>query len=79
MGITTVMMKTTMKPAFLTEEIAVDQMSIHNTAQNANALKEVEVAVEEQHLLELQVAEAAIRAGLEMGISMIYLKKVGTL
>ena len=49
MGITTVMMKTTMKPAFLTEEIAVDQMSIHNTAQNANALEE-EGAVEElQH------------------------------
>ena len=34
-------------------------------------LKEVEVAVEEIHLLELQVVEAAIRAGLEMGIAMI--------
>ena len=41
MGITTVMMKTTMKPAFLTEEIAVDQMSIHDTAKNANALEEI--------------------------------------
>ena len=55
-------------------EIAVDLMSIHNTAQNANALKEVEVAVEEQHLLELQVTEAAIRAGLEMGIAKILTK-----
>ena len=44
-------MKTTMKPAFLTEEIAVDQMSKHNTAQNANALEEEEGVVEElQHL-----------------------------
>ena len=72
MGITTVMMKTTMKPAFLTEEIAVDQMSIHNTAQNANALEEEEGAVEElQHLLELLLAKAAIRIGLVMGIVMI--------
>ena len=71
MGITTVMMKTTMKPAFLTEEIAVDQMSIHNTAQNANALEE-EGAVEElQHLPELPLAKAAIRIGLVMGIVMI--------
>jgi hypothetical protein len=38
MGIPTVMMKTIMKPAFLMEEIVVDLMSIHNTAQNANAL-----------------------------------------
>ena len=65
-------MKTTMKPAFLTEEIAVDQMSIHNTAQNANALEEEEGAVEElQHLLELYLVEAAIRVGLVMGIVMI--------
>ena len=42
-------------------EIAVDLMSIHNTAQNAYALKEVEVAVEEQHLLELQVANSNAR------------------
>ena len=40
MGITTVMTKTTMKPAFLMEEIAVDLISIHNSAQNANALNE---------------------------------------
>ena len=74
MGITTVMMKTTMKPVFLTEEIAVDQMSIHNTAQNANALEEEEEegAVEElQHLLELQLFEAEIRVRLLMGIVMI--------
>ena len=68
MGITTVMMKTTMKPAFLTEEIAVDQMSIHNTAQNANALEEKEGAVEElQHLQE----EILVIFGLLMGIVMI--------
>ena len=72
MGITTVMMKTTMKPAFLMEEIAVDQMSIHNTAQNANALEEEEGAVEElQHLLELRPSELAIRVGLLMGFVMI--------
>ena len=40
MGITTVMMKTIMKPAFLMEEIAVDLMSTHNTAQNASVLNE---------------------------------------
>ena len=40
MQMATVMMKTTMKPAFLMEEIAVDLMSIHNTAQNVNALNE---------------------------------------
>ena len=40
MGIPTVMMKTIMKPASLMEEIAVDLMSIHRGAQNANALKE---------------------------------------
>ena len=52
-------------------EIAADLMSIQNTAVNAYALKEVEVAVEEQHLLELQVVETEIRAGLEMGLAMI--------
>ena len=53
----TVMMSTTIQPAFLMEEIVVDLMSTHNTAQNANALeKEEEGAVEElQHLLELQL------------------------
>ena len=44
--------------------IAVDQMSTHNTAQNANVLKEVEEAVELQPLLEQLLAEAAIRVGL---------------
>ena len=48
--------------------IAVDLVYWHNTAQNAYALKE---EVELQHLLELQVAEAAIRVGLLMGIVMI--------
>ena len=67
MGITTVMMKTTMKPAFLTEEIAVDQMSIHNTAQNANALEE-EGAVEE--LQHLQEEILVLMVGLLMGIVM---------
>ena len=38
MGITTVMMKTIMKPAFLMEEIAVDLMSIPIIAQNVYAL-----------------------------------------
>ena len=66
------MMKTTMKPASLMEEIAVDLMSIQIIAQNAYALKEEEGAVEElQHLLELQLVEAAIRVGLVMGIVMI--------
>ena len=69
MGITTVMMKTTMKPAFLMEEIAVDQMSIHNTAQNANALEEEEGAVEE--LQHLQEEILVIMVGLLMGIVMI--------
>jgi hypothetical protein len=42
------------------------------TAQKAYALKEeVEEAMEQQQLLELQLAEAAIRAGLEMGIATI--------
>ena len=68
MGITTVMMKTTMKPAFLMEEIAVDQMSMHDTAQNANALEE-EGAVEE--LQHLQEEILVIMVGLLMGIVMI--------
>ena len=68
MGITTVMMKTTMKPAFLTEEIAVDQMSIHNTAQNANALEEEEAVEELQHLQE-EILVIMVR--LLMGIVMI--------
>ena len=47
----TVMMSTTMKPASLMEEIAVDLMSIPLIAQCANALKqEVEGAVEQLHL-----------------------------
>ena len=70
MGITTVMMKTTMKPVFLTEEIAVDQMSIHNSAQNANVLEEEEKeAVEE--LQHLQEEILVIMVGLLMGIVMI--------
>ena len=55
MRMATVMISTTMKAVFLMEEIAVDLMSTHNTAQNAYALKkEQEEAVELQHLLELQ-------------------------
>ena len=66
------MMKTIMKPAFLMVEIAVDLMSIPIGAQIAYALKqEVEAATELQQLLELQIAETAIRAGLEMDITMI--------
>ena len=55
------------------EEIAVDLMLIQIGAQYVNALKEEEgVVVEElQHLPELQLAEIAIRVGLEMGIVMI--------
>ena len=40
MGMVSVMMKTTIKPAFLMVEIAVDLMSTHNSAQNANVLNE---------------------------------------
>ena len=40
MEMASVMMKTTIEPAFLMEEIAVDLISIHNSAQNANALNE---------------------------------------
>ena len=55
MRMATVMISTTMKPVFLMEEIAVDLMSTHTTAQNAYALKkEEEEAVELHHLLELQ-------------------------
>ena len=77
MGITTAMMKTTMKPASLMVEIAVDLMLIHNTAIYVNALREEEEAEDLQHLLELQylpelqLAEAAIKVGLLMGIVMI--------
>ena len=67
-----VMIKTIMKPASLMVEIAVDLMSIQDTAMNAYALKEVvEEAVELQHLLELQLPEAAFRVGLQMGIVMM--------
>ena len=53
-------------------EIAVDLMSIHNTAQNVYALKVEEGAVVElQHLLKLQLAKAAIRDGLLMVFVMI--------
>ena len=40
MEMASVMMKTTIEPAFLMEEIAVDLISIQNSAQNANALNE---------------------------------------
>ena len=40
MQMATVMMSTTMKPAFLMEEIAVDLISIQYSVQNANALNE---------------------------------------
>ena len=71
MKMATVMISTTMKAVFLMEEIAVDLMSTHNTAQNAYALKkEKEEAVELHHLLELQLVETAISI-LEMGIVMI--------
>ena len=40
MEMASVMTKTTVKPAFLMEEIAVGLISIHNSAQNANALNE---------------------------------------
>ena len=45
----TVMISTTTKPAFLMEEIVVDLMSTHNTAQNANALKEEVKVRMQQH------------------------------
>ena len=48
MQMATVMMSIMMKPASLMEEIAVDLMSIQSGAQNAYALNEVEVVVEEQ-------------------------------
>ena len=70
MGTTTVMMKTTMKPAFLMEEIAVDGMSIHSTAQNANALEEEEEGAVEE-LQHLQEEILVIMVGLLMGIVMI--------
>ena len=68
----TVMMSTTMKPASLMEEIAVDLMLIQIGAQYVNALKEEEGVVEElQHLRELLLVEAVIRVGLVMAIVMI--------
>ena len=68
----TVMISTTMKPASLMEEIAVDLMSIQIIAQYANALKqEVEGAVERQHLQLLQLVKTAIRVGLLICIVMI--------
>ena len=51
-------------------EIVVVVLLIQIIAQNVYALKEGEM-VELQHLLKLQLAEAAIRDGLLMGIVMI--------
>ena len=51
--------------------IAADLMSIHNSAQNANASKEEKEEAVEQHLPELQLLEAAVRVGLEMGTVMM--------
>jgi uncharacterized membrane protein len=67
-----VMISTTIYSAPTMVEIAVDLMSIHNTAQNVYALKVEEgVVVEIHYLLELHLAEAAFRFGLEMAIAMI--------
>ena len=67
MQMATVMMSTTMKPASLMEEIAVDLMFCAVCpVQYVNALKEEKGAVEE-----LQLTEIAIRVGLLMGIVMI--------
>ena len=67
-----VMMSTIMKPVSLMVVIAVDLISIPIGAQNVNALKEEEGAMEEQqHLQELQLAEAALGVGLVMGFVMI--------
>ena len=67
-----VMMSTIMKPVSLMVVIAVDLMSIPIGAQNVNALKKEEGAMEEQqHLQELQLAEAALGVGLVMGFVMI--------
>ena len=66
MEMATVMMSTTMKPAFLMGEIAVEVLFIHFIAQNVYVLKEEEGAVEE-----LQLVVAAIRVGLLMGTVMI--------
>ena len=72
MQMATVMMSTTMQPAFLMEEIVVDFMSIQIIALYVNALKEEREEVEElQHLPELQLVEAVIRVGLLMDIVMI--------
>ena len=58
-GVTT---KTTIKAAILMEVIVVVVLLIQIIAQNVYALKEGEM-VELQHLLKLQLAEAAIRDG----------------
>ena len=71
MEMATVMMKTTMKPASLMEEIAVDLMLIQIGAQYVNALKEEGVVEELQHLPELQLVDLAIWVWLLMGIVMI--------
>ena len=73
MGMVTVMMSTTMKPATLMEEIAVDLMSIQKLAHYVNALKREEegAVLDLQYLLELQLMEAAFRFGLEMAIAKI--------
>ena len=46
------MISTIMKTAPTMEEIAVDLMSTHNTAQNVNALKEEVKVRMQQHYLE---------------------------
>ena len=72
MGMVGVMMSTTMKPAFLMEEIAVDLMSIQQVVWNVYVLKEEEGAVEELQLrLELQLVDVFISSGLGMVIVMI--------
>ena len=60
MGMAIVMMETTMKPAPLMVEIAVDVMSTHNTAQNAYALKEEVKVKMQQHLEDKKKKEAWI-------------------
>ena len=57
MQMATVMMSTTMQPAFLMEEIVVDLMSTHNTAQNANVL---EVVVSSHHLGFLEIMKTGL-------------------
>ena len=70
MGIVTI--SPTIKTTITMVEIAVDLMLILNIAIYVNALKKEGEEVEElQHLLELQLAEAAIKVRLLMGIVMI--------